>query len=180
MHIPANAVLFAAIAGLSHAAIFMKSDRDERPVARKSLLFAIGAFPAACLALYLPAKDFLADHHYRQVARLLDDKATVPLDVKPITAGTMTSYLEAFESLKKAADIAPKRSTYPRALADLHFTLGNWATSMETMKAPLPAGAPSGSAETSSAPCSPAGRNRPNPSSREPRPPCVSTARDSR
>lgn len=153
MHIPANALLFAVIAGLTYAAIYNPSgnggSHDSPGVAPrfgtpKRVLLGLGVLPLAGLAVYLPARDLIADHYYRQVPRILDNTATEQLDVKPIADTTMPSYLEAAGTLNRAAALAPARSAYPKAQADLHATLGEWATSMESMKAPLPPGALSG------------------------------------
>ena len=154
LHIPANALLFAVIAGLTHAAIFSPSGGGglpplqaaapaERPLTRL-LPRCWVALPLAGLFLYLPVRSLLADAHYRQVGRILDDRTTEELDVLPVGADTVPSYLTAVASLKRAAALEPSRSLYPQTLADLYARLGEWATTMESLKAPVPAGVPSG------------------------------------
>jgi O-antigen ligase len=151
LHIPANALLFAVIAGLTHAAIFSPSGSAlETPAAAAprpalaKLRFGLAAAPFAALLLWLPAREFVADYHFRQVARSLDDLTTAELDVKPLDHDTLPSYGKAVASLKRSAALAPLRSAYPLALADLYATMGSWAQTMQSLRAPLPAGALSG------------------------------------
>ena len=155
LHIPANALAFAVIAGLTHAAIFTPSGSapgGPAPAgaaprsAATTLLFGLAAAPLACLLLYLPARGFLADYHFRQVERILDDATTEELDIKPLDDGTMPSYRNAVDALQRAAALEPLNSAYPMALSDLYATMGNWAQTMQSLEAPLPSGALTGAA----------------------------------
>jgi O-antigen ligase len=155
LRIPANALLFTLVAGLTYAAIFNLSGRrgnppaagnaaPPRPAAATRPLLGLGAALLALLVLSLPAREFLADFHFRRVERMLDDKSTPELDLKPIGGGTIDSYARAIASLTKAAGLEPSRSIYPQALGELYARLGAWATTMESLAVPLPAGALSG------------------------------------
>lgn len=53
----------------------------------------------------------------------------------------MPAYLEAISSLQKAAALAPSRSIYRKALAEIYARLGIWSETMESLKARLPANA---------------------------------------
>jgi O-antigen ligase len=156
LRIPANALLFAVVAALTYAAIIGIPERPLREtapapaspplaLARRPLRW-FGPAAAACLALALPARDLLADYHFRQVERLLDDTGTPELDVLPIEPGTIPSYRRAAAALERASALAPARAVFPQALAELYSRLAAWAKTMESLQAPLGDGA-LGSAE---------------------------------
>lgn len=146
MHIPANALLTAVIAGLTHAAIFSHHESSEPQAAAtaaasrgrssKRLLFALGALPLACLALYLlSGKKAEALEQARALARL-DDSYVIPesasktLMIQRRTKGYLlrlsSSYLfQALEIAWRATgDIGQVKSITPanddaRAVLDL-------------------------------------------------------------
>ena len=91
--------------------------------------------------LSFPLRDLIADHYYRQVTVLLDDKTTEDLDVMLISEKSMPAYLAAIDALQKAVSFAPSRALYQSALADLYNRLGKWSEIMLSLNAPLPADA---------------------------------------
>lgn len=94
----------------------------------------------ASVLLFFPVRDLAADHYYRKVSTLLDDETTEGLDVMPISEKSMPAYLAAVGALQKAAAVAPSRSLYHRALAELYVRLGKWSEVMLFLNAPIPAG----------------------------------------
>jgi len=98
----------------------------------------------ALIMLSLPVRDLAAGYFYNQVSAILDDEATEGRDVLPISEKAMPAYLAAIASLQSAAAIAPSRALYQGALADLYTRLGKWAETMQSFKASLPTGAPTG------------------------------------
>ena len=157
LHTPANALLLTVISAATYAALFNVSTRGHDVEAqingdtlrvsercphlfRKPLLL-IAHCSLLLLLLSFPVTDLMADYYYQRVAGILDDKTTEVLDVKPISESTMPVYFEAIGSLRKAAVLSPTRSTYQKALSEMHTRLGFWAETMESLKAPLPANA---------------------------------------
>jgi len=98
----------------------------------------------ALILLSFPVRDLAAGYFYSRVAGILDDEATEGRDVLPISEKAMPAYLEAIASLQTAAAIAPSRALYQGAIADLYTRLGKWSETMQSFKASLPAGAPTG------------------------------------
>lgn len=96
------------------------------------------------IMLSFPVRDLAAGYFYSRVAAILDDEATEGRDVLPISEKAMPAYLEAIASLHAAAAIAPSRALYQGAIADLYTRLGSWAETMQSLKAGLPASAPTG------------------------------------
>ena len=85
-----------------------------------------------------PIKAFIADYYYNRVSVILDNKSTDYLDVKEISAGTMSDYLAAIKSLEKSTTLRPTMSIYYKALSDIYARLGIWADTMEAMNEVLP------------------------------------------
>ena len=69
-----------------------------------SLRYALCILFTAFL-LSFPIKALIADYYYNRVSVILDNKSTDYLDVKEISAGTMSDYLAAIKSLEKAVNI---------------------------------------------------------------------------
>jgi O-antigen ligase len=155
LRIPANALLFTVVAALTYAAIFnhrrdSKGEPGEEialrriPFPRRRPLAVIGTIVVACLVISFPARAFLADRHYRRGARLLDAGTPDKPVLKPLSRDTIPAYIAAAGSLARATALAPSRPAYRRALADVYARMGVWATTMEGLGAPLPAGVISG------------------------------------
>jgi tetratricopeptide (TPR) repeat protein len=108
-------------------------------------------FFAALLMLYFPIRDLAADHFHGRVAHLLDDETTEGLDIQTISEKSMPAWLAAIDSLKTAIALAPSRALHQGALAELYMRLGKWAETMQSLKAPLPSGAPTGKTATDQA-----------------------------
>lgn len=164
LHIPANALLFTVVMAVTYSVIFSISAKhtDDYAIPHSAgathLSGASGgkkAWPwwrapqscaailmAAFVTLSFPVRDLAADLHYRQVARILDDKRTEDLDILPILESTLPAYLAALESLRKAAAYSPKNALFPRATSDLYDRLGKWSEAMQSLNVPIPAGAP--------------------------------------
>lgn len=98
----------------------------------------------ALTLLSFPVRDLAAGYFYSRVAAILDDETTEGRDVVPISAKSMPAYLKAIASLETAAAIAPSRALYQAAIADLYTRLGTWSETMQSLKAKLPADAPTG------------------------------------
>ncbi len=146
LHIPANALLFTIISAVTCVAIFHVSSSSatasappSAPIAKPLLIYAL--LPVIFILLSFPVRDLAADYYYQRTAHILDDQTTEGLDVMPISASSMPAYLAAIVSLKKATLFAPSHSLYQKALADMYSRLGEWAQTMESLRAPLPAGA---------------------------------------
>jgi tetratricopeptide (TPR) repeat protein len=157
LRIPANALLFTVIAALSYAAILNQSrdseaEQRERTDRRQITSPKRRPFVVICTIIVigwlisLPARAFFADQEYRRGTRLLDDGTPDIPVVKPLTAETIPACLIAAGMLERATALAPSRPAYRRALADVYARVGVWATTMEGLGAPLPAGIMSGRA----------------------------------
>jgi len=105
------------------------------------LLLSVLCLLSSVFFLSFPVRDLIADHYYRQVTGVLDDKTTEDLDVMLISEKSMPAYLTAIDALQKAAAFAPSRSLYQSALANLYGRLGKWSEIMLSLNAPLPANA---------------------------------------
>jgi tetratricopeptide (TPR) repeat protein len=98
----------------------------------------------ALILLSFPVRDLAAGYFYSRVAAILDDESTEGRDVMPISEKSMPAYLKAIASLQTAAAIAPTHALYQGALAELYTRLGKWSETMQSLKARLPEGAPTG------------------------------------
>ena len=155
LRIPANALLFTVVAALSYAAIF-NHHRDAEGEAGEEIakqqtaspkrrpLVVLATILVACLLIALPVRAFLADRHYRRASHRLDVGTPDKPFMVPLTAETLPFYLTAAGDLESATALAPTRPAYRRALAEVATKLGVWATTMEGLGAPKPAGVMSG------------------------------------
>lgn len=163
LHIPANALLFSAVCGITWSAVFSVGENKPLSYSKKGYPSSLPEREARLSGMqgwgtvksfasrfilvllifivFIAGKDFLADHYYGRVANILDDPATEELDMKPVSAKTMPDYLQAIASLNKAVALAPSHSFYLKARADLYAKLGRWAQTMESLAGSLPAGA---------------------------------------
>lgn len=96
------------------------------------------------ILLSFPVRALMADYYYNRVEHVLDDKSTDYLDVQPISADTMSNYINAIKYMENAAALVPSRSVYLKALSGIYSKLGRWAVNMESLKAQLPEKAVSG------------------------------------
>jgi O-antigen ligase len=158
LHIPANALLLTVVVAITYCAVFNLSDThgtgSTDPVAPDPLVPAWHGSPVTItltrsviillglLLLSFPAASLVADSHFSQVARLLDDPATDYLDRKPLTLATLPDYLAAATAARQAYDREPGRALYAATLAEQYARLGRWATALATPETPLPATVP--------------------------------------
>jgi tetratricopeptide (TPR) repeat protein len=136
------AVTYAAVFNVTEHRSSSETEWARRPRPYVSRLTSYVALFLACFLIFISARDLLADHYYGSVSRILDDKTTEELDLKPISESTMPDYLDAVRSLNTAAALAPSRPSVLKSLSDLCARLGRWAETMESLSAPLPASAP--------------------------------------
>ncbi len=145
LHIPANALLLSVIAGITYASVFNlpSGDWNSVPVLQKRRrLPVLIAITVVCLLLYLPMRDLIADHYFRKVPGILEDKSTEYLVAQPISAETLPDYIKAIGSLNTAIRLSPDRSIFLHTRADLYTRLGTWSRSMKEMKIDTPPGMP--------------------------------------
>ena len=144
LRIPANALLFTVVAALTWASIFNhhrepESEQGEgialqrRASPKRRPLVVLCALLVAGLLISLPVRAFFADRDYR-----------LSTSLGPLTRETFPDYLMAAGSLRRATALAPSRPAYHRALADVFARMGVWATTMQGLGVPLPAGVMSG------------------------------------
>ena len=155
LRIPANALLFTVIAAITYAAIFSHhrdSEAEQREESgpleiaspKRRPLVVVCTIIVIGLLISLPARAFFADQQYRRGTRLLDEGTPDKPVVKPLTASTIPAHLMAAGSLERATALVPSRPVYHRALADVYARMGVWASTMEGLGMPLPAGVTSG------------------------------------
>ncbi len=107
----------------------------------RPLLLTVLCLLSSVLLLTFPLRDLASDYYYRKTTSLLDDKTTEDLDVMLISEQSMPAYLAAIDALQKAVTLAPSRSLYHSALADLYNRLGKWSEIMQSLNAPIPTNA---------------------------------------
>jgi hypothetical protein len=110
----------------------------------KRRFFLCAALFATALAAIHPCRNLLASYYYHRAAAVLDDPATGERDVVDISAETMPVYRESIGAILRAEALAPARSLYCKALADVYLRMGRWSAAMESVGLPLPAGAITG------------------------------------
>lgn len=157
LHIPANALLCTVVIAITYVAVFNLSDSRNAsyvpPDACQAVrglhgsTFTVYAFRIAILLLgamllYFPATSFIADYHYGQVSRILDDPATDYLDIKPLLSATLPDYRAAIKAAERAHALEPGQALYAGAVAEQYSRLGHWAAALELSDTPLPAGVP--------------------------------------
>lgn len=155
LHIPANALLCTVVIAITYGAVYNLSDSRSAsfitpnaspltphpsPItlyaSRLTILF-LGA-----MLLYFPATSFIADYHYGQISRILDDPATDYLDIKPLLSATLPDYRAAIKAAERAHAMEPGQALYAGAVAEQYSRLGRWAAALELPDTPLPAGVP--------------------------------------
>jgi O-Antigen ligase len=157
LHIPANAPLFTVIVAITYVAVYNLSDSRSSvyltsdpgesgrgshglPISRYA--FRITILLLGTLRLYFPSTSFMADYHYGQIGRILDDPATDYLDLKPLLPASLPDYLAALHAAEKAQALEPTRALYAATVAEQYTRLGRWAAALKLPDTPLPAGVP--------------------------------------
>ncbi|MFA7061585.1 MAG: O-antigen ligase family protein [Pedobacter sp.] len=155
LHIPANALLFTVVAALTYAVLFNVSDHHGADLALANTFLAPvpvttvrRLLPVTLLLLLTPLTcmamtGLMAERHYAAVDRILDNKQTGELDLTPLLPETAPRYVEALQEAMKAQRLEPSRALYSWTAAEIATRMGLWASAMELLKEPLPAGVPS-------------------------------------
>jgi len=118
----------------------MRNNLFMKEIKSLALYFA-GAVCLVGLLLMFPLRALVADHYYRGVADLLDDKNTEGRDLVELSEASLPAYEDAVSSLDSAARLNPSKAIYHKALSEIYARLGLWSEAMTAMTAPLPAGA---------------------------------------
>lgn len=106
---------------------------------KKQMNSAIGITALLLLAVN-PCRMLLADYYFNKALQILDDPATEEQDRIAISAETAGTYENAIAKFEKAAALAPERSSYYKALADVYLQMGKWHEVMEVAGVTVPEG----------------------------------------